>query len=420
MINSNFLFSETSLHHQIRTRESQVKTRVDVIPEDQFLISSDQEILEHLLPDLMIEPIVLHLAAKMMNQTETQIDVSRDPNRFFIERPDPPFFIPGTQINIDIPYTGEDWIFRYRPHKYFSVFPRPEIRHGLLRISIALPHDAEPEQFKTDYDQDIALIEKYVHSAHSQVSSYNTQLETVIQGAVTSRRTRLSKHAKLAKLLDIPLKSKDNAPPLKPVHIDIRRPLLLPAVPKTGLIPEHGLTDKNYEHILHFIRHQGRTFETTPGTYALHNEEGLRNIILSQLNGHFKGAAKGEVFRGRGKTDLCIEMDNRAAFVGECKMWAGPASLTKALDQMLGYLTWRDSKATIIAFNTENKDFSNIVSTLPDTLHKHALFLHALPCTEQGEWRVSMRSKEDKGRRVSVHVFLFNLYTRPNTRKNKQ
>jgi len=65
----------------------------------------------------------------------------------------------------------------------------------------------------------------------------------------------------------------------------------------------------------------------------------------------------------------------------------------------------------LIVFNTKNKEFSKIIETLPTTIKKHSLYLRDLPCDESGEWRVLMRSEEDEGRRVTVHVFAFNLFT---------
>lgn len=52
-------------------------------------------------------------------------------------------------------------------------------------------------------------------------------------------------------------------------------------------------------------------------------EEQLRNLILANLNSLFKGTANGECFRKHGKTDICIEYENRSAFVAECKIWSG-------------------------------------------------------------------------------------------------
>ena len=263
------------------------------------------------------------------------------------------------------------------------------------------------------------MLREYVDRAHNQVAAYNQSLEPLVLQAVTDRRTRLGKHAGIADLLDIPLATKDGTPSIAPVRIEMRQLPALPVPPKTGLAPEPGINVETYERILHFIRHQGRTFERTPGTYALHDEEGLRNIILAQLNGHFEGAAISEVFRGSGKTDLCIEADSRAAFVGECKLWTGPASLAGALDQLLGYLTWRDSKASVIVFNTRNREFSKILATIPNALRGHGLFVRDLLCQETGEWRVLMRSEEDEGRRVTVHVFLFDLYQTPDAGKGR-
>lgn len=88
----------------------------------------------------------------------------------------------------------------------------------------------------------------------------------------------------------------------------------------------------------------GRTFETSPSTFAVHDEEGLRNVIVASLNGHFPGEATSETFRKKGKTDIHIEDKDRAAFVGECTLWYGEKQLQKKVSQLLGYLTWRDWK----------------------------------------------------------------------------
>ena len=406
----NLLFYKEDLDCQLRDRKLQVSRAVNGIPEKQFLISNDLELVEHIVANLMVEPLVLREEEKTIHQAETQVDVSGDPMRMFPPEHSGPAYISGTRVDVNISFTGEEWIFRYRTNPWSSDIPRAEVDQGNLRISISLPHDSEPDEFKASYERRLQSITKYVEQSHNQVVEYNQSLPQLVQQTAASRRERLGKHANIAALLGIPLAAKASAPPITPVKVKIRRPPPLPVLPKTGLAPEPGLANETYEHILHFIRHQGRTFERTPTTYAVHNEEDLRNIILAQLNGHFEGDAVGEVFRGRGKTDICIEQDNRAAFIGECKLWTGPASLTRAFDQLLGYLTWRDSKASLIFFNSTNRNFSRILKVLPGTVRNHRLFIRDLTCEEEGEWRVQMRSEEDEGRRVTIHVFVFDLY----------
>jgi hypothetical protein len=133
---------------------------------------------------------------------------------------------------------------------------------------------------------------------------------------------------------------------------------------------------------------------------------------LAHLNGHFEGAATGEAFRRSGKTDIRIEDNTRSAFVAECKVWRGSGEVTKALDQLLSYLTWRDSKAALVIFNKDVGRFSELPMKLKASMIEHPLFMSELGSDQAGEFRVVMRSSEDEGRRVTVHGFLFNLYPR--------
>ena len=406
------LFNQKDLDTELRARREGAAQAVDEIQKEQFLISEDQDIVDHVVSGSSVEPLVLHEGEKTMEQSETQVDVSRDPNRFPPLRPTEPFYVSGIRIDVRIPFSGDEWVFQYRTN------PRPmeplhgELDQGSLLLSVSFADDVEPERFKRAHHQKLELLKRFVTYSRSQVQSHNQALPGFVHSVVAMRRKRLRKQAHIAELLAIPLASKPDAPALAPVRIAIRQPPKLPVPPKTGLTPEPGIEHSAYEKVLQCLRHQGRTFEKAPSTFAKHGEEDLRNFILAHLNGHFEGDAIGEAFRKRGKTDICIERDDRAAFVGECKLWAGPASLTKALDQLLGYLTWRDSKATLIIFNSKNRNFSRIIAGLAGALRGHRLFLRDLACEELGEWRVEMRSEEDEGRRVTVHVFLFDLYER--------
>lgn len=413
MTNDNLLFSADTLSRELDARLQAVSNAVNHIPQDRFLVSNDDEVIENITHDFKVEPIVLLEDSISMKQQETQVDVSGDQRRYFRSPDSGPFYIPGTRIDVEIPFQGEEWLFHCRTAQMYSVLPRAKTSGRKLRISIAIPHDHDREEFKEIYTREVELIKQYIALSCGQVAEFNKNLTRFVGQAVAARRERLRKHANIAELLDIPLAQNPDAPTTTPVTIVVRRPPPLPVAPETGLKPEPGINPKDYKLILHFIRHQGRTFERTPSTFAVHDEEDLRNIILAQLNGYFQGHAGGEVFRNRGKTDLCIEQDNRVAFVAECKNWTGPSSLNEALDQLLGYLTWRDSKAAVILFNTRNKRFSAILESIPETVKDHPLLIRIFDCEESGEWHFLMRSAEDEGRRVTVHIFAFNLYQNP-------
>ena len=170
------------------------------------------------------------------------------------------------------------------------------------------------------------------------------------------------------------------------------------------------ISERGYSTILQLIRHVGISFEQTPSTFNIHKEEELRDIVLAFLNGYFEGGATGETFRKRGKTDICIEEKNRAAFVAECKIWQGEKELIKAVDQLLGYLTWRDVKTALVIFNKKNKNFKRLQKLLPETLKKHPKFEGNVGESTASEWKFVFRSITDEERKVSIQIFLFDLF----------
>ena len=52
------------------------------------------------------------------------------------------------------------------------------------------------------------------------------------------------------------------------------------------------------------------------------------------------------------------------------KFWRGAKAYEQGLDQLLGYLTWRDSKAAMVVF-VDNKDISNVIDQIKIVTPQH-------------------------------------------------
>lgn len=79
-------------------------------------------------------------------------------------------------------------------------------------------------------------------------------------------------------------------------------------------------------------------------------EESIRELLVIALNLQWAGLVTGETFVRDGKTDVLLRWRNNHAFIGECKIWKGPKQLHEAIDQLLGYVPWRDQHAALIVF----------------------------------------------------------------------
>lgn len=411
----NLLFHKGDLDGVLRSQIAQIPEKVDAIPKDQFLTPSEEDILENIIAQVEIDPLVIYEDRMEQEPRETKMDVSGSRERvFFGDRG--PIYVDAVEITISIPFTGDPQLWELRPNHWTSVFPHGNIRRiknnetGFLIMVFTQPKDEPTNKIKSCFDEELERVRKYLKSQKGQIVSFNASLPGYIKETIKARKEKLKTFDGIVGILGIPLKRREDLPLIEPIPIKRKFIRPLPPPPNSGFKPEPGIAVEDYEHILSVIRHEGRTFETTPKTYAVHGEEELRDIMLAHLNGHYEGMATGETFRKSGKTDIRIEDQDRAAFVAECKLWKGKEELLKAIDQLLGYLTWRDCKTALILFNKQAAKFNDLLVKVPEALCEHQKFKRELVDGAEGEWRYNFFSAEDESRQITIHVFIFNLY----------
>jgi hypothetical protein len=138
------------------------------------------------------------------------------------------------------------------------------------------------------------------------------------------------------------------------------------------------------------------------------NEEDLRQHFLVQLNGQYEGQATGETFNFEGKTDILIRAEGKNIFIAECKFWRGPAALTEALDQLLGYASWRDTKTALLVFNRE-KSFSAVLAKIPEVVKAHSNFKRELSYDSETGFRYVLHHRDDKNRELTLTILAFEV-----------
>jgi hypothetical protein len=415
----NYLFVQGELQTMLNARCADAELKVDAISSNQLLNTPVEEIVDHIFSKIYVEPITIYKDKMVHDRDEIKIDIQGWPGRI-IPR-DGPYFVPGIRLTISLPFSGDANLWQLRPNLWSSVPPHGVVKYGFEGIgNLDMFFEqmiSEPlEQFGRDRDQNLDLIQKYLTSQREIIDQFNKDLPDTIRVLIEARRKRLLIHDNLDKILNIPLRHNPSAPNIHSIQIQKRivKPLPLPQI--SSRKPEWGIEEKDYEDILTIIRHEGRTFEAAPKTFAVHGEEGLKDIILAHLNGHYRGDAAGETFRRSGKTDIRIEAKTRAAFVAECKIWKGAKTLSDSIDQLLSYLTWRDCKTAIIIFNKDIAGFADILQKTKTAIESHSCFMKTVSETDQGEWRCIFRSMEDGARLLQIHIFHFNLYVIPKSK----
>lgn len=155
--------------------------------------------------------------------------------------------------------------------------------------------------------------------------------------------------------------------------------------------------------MLDAVRAWATSLERTPGTAAKLDEEELRDLLLGNLNTYWQGGAGGELFNGSGKTDILIRHGDRNAFIAECKIWRGPKGVINALDQLLGYLVWRDSKAALVMF-IKTSDPAATIGKLHAAVEAHPRHALTKETTDPSSRVDFIMTADEEGRRVSLAV----------------
>ena len=100
------LFSQYDLSSVFHTNIEQANKDVESITREQFVNSSDNELIEHVFSKREIIPLELYTDQQVLDHNETQIDIRNHPGRDVRDR-SRPFLIPGIYIKVTTPFTGD-------------------------------------------------------------------------------------------------------------------------------------------------------------------------------------------------------------------------------------------------------------------------------------------------------------------------
>jgi hypothetical protein len=235
-----------------------------------------------------------------------------------------------------------------------------------------------PEKVKGLFNNDLAALRQALNHLSHHFSLFNAGLLAFSLREINARKEKALRRTSYLAAFNIPLKENEGAPKTFSIpEPKLREKIAIkkPAFSNEPFLPEPALDYSTYQKILKYIDDMSRNFERMPAVSADKDEEGLRDHILFGLDPHFEmGSAAGETFNKSGKTDILLRYDSAVPFIGECKFWKGIQVFHETIDQLLRYLTWRDSKSAIVLF-VRNKEFIGVIQTIKENIASHPQYL---------------------------------------------
>jgi hypothetical protein len=382
---------------------------IDALDNEYVLKASPIELEEYYDSKVTITPLSLDTANHYIEgQKGTQLDVSHHFDR--VAFPGTRILVKGTTLHIAIPYTGDKNLWRIRPSTFtHSAYPELDIRDDVVVFGCTFPDDsANAERLKSEIQNNINSLADAVANLRRDADNHNQTAPSTIRSALVQKRAKAQGAVGAVAALGIPIKQRNQ--PLTFTAPTKRResPTARPTVAREKYAPEPVLDQKEYEHILGVLKSMSLVIERSPAAFASLDEEAIRTHFLLQLNGHYEGSATGETFNAAGKTDILIRVENRNIFIAECKFWHGPKSFNDAIDQLLGYLSWRDSKCALVIFN-HTKDSSGVRQKMHEAMTSRPEYRKTLAHDPANDSRYIFVKPSDPGREIRICTMLFDV-----------
>jgi hypothetical protein len=408
---SNRIFcSNGSISDVFEKRYKDIESTISYETENDILNYSETEYIEYLEDKYKLNAPEIHFDEACVESHEDDI-----PAEYFAEYRNPRAHRLDNYrkevIQYNIPCTGNVNLLSYCPaSKITSSGCNFDVKGDSITVQL-INFSNDPTEIKRQYETEVRNIHSNYDTLVKDIEVFNLTLKGRIQIEFRKVKQKYLDKNNLLASLGVPLKKKDNVP----TTFSIPKPklrekiVIKPVVYEKSFKPEPSLDDNNYEKILRLINDVGKNFERMPSIYKGKGEEDLRDFILMTLDPNFEsGSATGETFNKEGKTDIMLCHNSSVAFIAECKFWSGEKNYLSTINQLLSYLTWRNTKASIIVFVTE-KNFTDILEKVKNGTNKHSNYLGFVNKTDENWFNYRFHINGDKNREVKLAVQLFHL-----------
>ena len=403
------IFSKGRISEIFQKAVDAIQSTIENETENYILNANETEYAEHLESKHKLDVPELHFDQVNADSYEADIPAEYFPRTFNVYE--------GKKykkeiIQFFIPCSGNVNLLAYSPANFISLGGGGHFEiKGDSIVAEFINFSNNAEEINRNYQSELNGVHSNYNYLRNDIIEFNNSLKAHIQSVFGQRKSKLLSKNNLLASLGVPLRKKDNVPSTFSIpKPQLREKIIVkPVVHEKGFKPEPTLDNENYKKILKIINDIGKNFERMPSVYKDKDEEDLRDHILMTLDPNFEfGSASGETFNKTGKTDIQLRYDSSVVFIAECKFWSGPKNYLSTIDQLLGYLTWRDNKASVIVF-VKQKDFTAILSKVEAETTKHPNFLSFVGKTDENWFNYRFHINGDRNREVQLAVQVYNI-----------
>jgi hypothetical protein len=308
---------------------------------------------------------------------------------------------------------------------YYPIVPKERLVESLSRTSSEFLKGGKFRDDKFKLTMEIAVgkttakeiealiqnIELELKQQNAIVSSFNAKLKESIFKLINNRREDVKKTLTYTEALvtELPIKLELVNQDDLITNLTVKRAIKT-LMPQPKKAEEVYLDEKSVNEIVNFMNGACSWFERTPRYFINLEEEALRDILIGGLNMIFQNDVSAETFTKHGKADIFLNIRKGNILVCECKIWSGHDGYLDAIDQLFGYLSWRENYGILINF-CKNKNFTDVISEAKQAAIGHNTYIgNSIKDLGLTHFCTQHVFPEDSKKSVQIHHCLYDLY----------
>jgi hypothetical protein len=407
---TNLIFSQGIITEVLALIKNNINSEIEYLSEDYVLNVNTEEYALHISDTFEINTPAILFDQAYADSYEADIPYERFGRSHDVE--------PGKTykkeiIQYFIPVDGSIKYLRYSPESSFTFGGGGgsfSIASNTIVVEL-INFQNDPKIIKQEIDREVNGVKPNYNTLLKDINSFNDSIKSYVITEIEKRKKKILNSKNLLSQLGVPLRKRDNTAqtfttpnPAKRKKIHVK-----PKVSEKGFTPEPTLDFNEYTEILKLINDVGKNFERLPSTYKDKGEEDLRDHILMILDPNFElGSATGETFNKTGKSDILLKYDSSIIFIAECKFWSGQKNYLGTISQLLNYMTWRETKASVIVF-VNQQDFSSVLNKVEQQTKEHPNYLGYVNNSDENWFNYRFHLNGDTNREIKLAVQLFHL-----------
>lgn len=400
------LFAKGMAEDLFKGLEQDMQKKIQSLTDDKILNVSEDEYIDYLISEYSLETPVIDFDHPTIEHRTVLI-----PNNYPSNFPDIPREKECLCIRYYVDYKGDSELLRYHPSTWLSSGSGHFTISGHRLYTDILAETKDTERVKRDFESEKDSAKRILAYLDNEINAFNRNVPEKARHLFTSRKNEVKAKYAFISDLGVPTTAVSKEPQTYSVQAVSRR-VKEPEVGRGIGIVSHqdpAIDETQFQQILNALYSLGAFYEKHPNVTYNMNENALRDLFLGQLQTTFSSdSAVGEAFNLHGKTDIMLKHGDGVLFVAECKFWNGKDSLLNAITQLLGYLSWRETKAALLIFS-RGISLSTVIESIKKNVPFHPNYLSLESHLKESWFNYRFVLNQDQSRQVHLAIQVFDF-----------